>query len=163
MNPMKPLVSALAVVFVTLALGSAPPAPAAPPTPRPSARPSPAPATTPKPLNEVKTESGLIYRDLLLGKGAQPKEGQTVTIHYTGRLAGGGRVFDSSYRVKRPLTFRLGDRQVIKGMEEGVSTMRVGGRRILIIPPELGYRDEIVGTIPPDSTLEFDVLLLEVK
>lgn len=160
---MQRLVLAPAVFFVALALVAAPPAPATPPHARPSARPSPAPTTAPKPLNEVKTESGLIYRDLVVGKGAQPKEGQSVTIHYVGRLAGGGRVFDSSYRVKRPLTFTLGDRQVIKGMEEGVSSMRVGGRRILIIPPELGYRDEIVGSIPPDSTLEFDVQLLEVK
>lgn len=118
------------------------------------------PTSLPK---EVTTESGLIYRDLVVGKGPSPKEGQKVTIHYVGRLAGGGRVFDSSYRVKRPLVFTLGDHEVINGMEEGVSTMRVGGRRVLIVPSRLGYRDEIVGTIPPDSTLEFEVLLLDVK
>lgn len=160
---MKRLASIIATVLVMLATGSAPPVPAAPAPARTPPRPSPVATTTPKPLDAVTTESGLIYRELVLGKGVRPKEGQRVSIHYVGRLAGGGRVFDSSFRVKRPLTFTLGDREVIKGMEEGVSTMRVGGRRILIIPPSLGYRDEIVGTIPPDSTLEFDVILLDVK
>lgn len=160
---MKRLPLSVLTMLAALAFCAAPMSSAAPRAPRPSASPSATPSAAPKPLNEVKTESGLIYRDLVMGKGAEPKMGQKCAIHYVGRLAGGGREFDSSYRVKRPLVFVLGDHQLIRGMEEGISTMRPGGRRILIIPPNLGYGDNIVGTIPPDTTLEFDVKLIEVK
>jgi FKBP-type peptidyl-prolyl cis-trans isomerase len=110
----------------------------------------------------VTTESGLQYQDLVVGKGPQPQPGQVVIVHYKGWLLH-GRMFDSSYAKGAPFAFVLGDREVIRGWEEGVATMRVGGKRRLIVPPSLGYRDEIVGTIPPDSTLVFEIVLLGVK
>ncbi|NJL21304.1 MAG: FKBP-type peptidyl-prolyl cis-trans isomerase [Leptolyngbyaceae cyanobacterium SM1_3_5] len=107
------------------------------------------------------TDSGLQYVDLVEGTGAVPRAGQTVYVHYTGTLEDGTK-FDSSRDRNRPFSFRLGAGQVIRGWDEGISTMRVGGRRQLVIPPDLGYGSRGVGPIPPNSTLVFDVELLRI-
>jgi peptidylprolyl isomerase len=110
----------------------------------------------------VTTESGLKYVDLVEGTGAQPQAGQTVIVHYTGTLEDGTK-FDSSRDRNQPFSFRLGVGQVIRGWDEGLSTMRVGGRRQLIIPPDLGYGARGTGgVIPPNATLVFDVELLRI-
>jgi peptidylprolyl isomerase len=112
--------------------------------------------------NTVMTESGLEYVDIVEGTGAMPQPGQTVTVHYTGTLEDGTK-FDSSRDRNRPFSFRIGVGQVIKGWDEGVSTMRVGGKRRLTIPPELGYGARGAGgVIPPNATLVFDVELLSI-
>ena len=106
------------------------------------------------------TESGLQYEDIVEGTGAMPQSGQRVTVHYTGTLEDGTK-FDSSRDRNRPFSFTIGVGQVIKGWDEGVASMRVGGQRNLIIPPELGYGSRGAGgVIPPDATLLFDVELL---
>lgn len=110
----------------------------------------------------VTTASGLQYTDLVEGTGAMPKPGQRVTVHYTGTLEDGTQ-FDSSRDRGRPFTFQIGVGQVIKGWDEGVGTMRVGGRRQLVIPPELGYGSRGAGgVIPANATLLFDVELLRI-
>lgn len=113
---------------------------------------------------DVKTtESGLRYVEVEEGEGEVPQSGQTVVVHYTGSLADGTK-FDSSRDRDRPFSFKLGQGQVIKGWEEGISTMQVGGRRQLIIPPELGYGQRGAGgVIPPNATLIFDVELLKIS
>jgi FKBP-type peptidyl-prolyl cis-trans isomerase len=111
----------------------------------------------------VTTPSGLKYIDLVEGTGALPKPGQRVTVHYTGTLEDGTK-FDSSRDRGRPFQFQLGVGQVIKGWDEGLSSMKVGGRRQLIIPPELGYGARGAGgIIPPNATLIFDVELLKAS
>jgi peptidylprolyl isomerase len=111
----------------------------------------------------VTTASGLQYVDLVVGSGASPKAGQTVTVHYTGTLTNGNK-FDSSRDRGQPFQFQIGVGQVIRGWDEGVMTMKVGGRRKLVIPPELGYGDRGAGgVIPPKATLVFDVELLGVQ
>ncbi|MUL38074.1 FKBP-type peptidyl-prolyl cis-trans isomerase [Gloeocapsopsis dulcis] len=113
--------------------------------------------------NVVTTPSGLKYVDIQEGDGATPKAGQTVVVHYTGTLEDGSK-FDSSRDRNRPFSFKLGAGQVIKGWDEGLSTMKVGGRRQLIIPPELGYGARGAGgVIPPNATLVFDVELLRIS
>ena len=112
---------------------------------------------------EVKTASGLRYVDLVKGTGATPKPGQTVTVHYTGTFENGQK-FESSLDSGQPITFRLGTGGVIRGWEEGLSTMKVGGKRKLIIPPQLAYG--AAGkppTIPPNATLVFEVELLRAQ
>lgn len=110
----------------------------------------------------VTTDSGLQYEDIEEGTGAMPQKGQRVTVHYTGTLEDGTK-FDSSRDRNRPFSFTIGIGQVIKGWDEGVSTMRVGGQRKLIIPPELGYGARGAGgVIPPNATLIFDVELLRI-
>jgi peptidylprolyl isomerase len=110
----------------------------------------------------VTTDSGLQYADLVEGTGAMPQPGQRVTVHYTGTLEDGTK-FDSSRDRGRPFSFQIGVGQVIKGWDEGVGTMRVGGQRKLVIPPELGYGSRGAGgVIPPNATLLFDVELLRI-
>jgi peptidylprolyl isomerase len=111
----------------------------------------------------VTTKSGLKYVDLVIGKGPMPKPGQTISVLYTGRLTN-GTVFDSTgSRNNEPFETPIGVGQVIKGWDEGMLTMRVGGKRRLTIPPTLGYGSEPQGPIPPNSTLIFDVTLLAIK
>jgi peptidylprolyl isomerase len=110
----------------------------------------------------VKTESGLQYYDFKVGEGASPSKGKKVTVHYSGWLTD-GKLFDSSVVKNRPFTFEIGRRRVIKGWDEGVMSMKVGGIRQLKIPPGLAYGEGGVGPIPPNATLIFEVELLEVK
>ncbi len=113
--------------------------------------------------NAVTTESGLQYIDITEGEGDSPSSGQTVTVHYTGTLTD-GKQFDSSRDRGSPFSFKIGVGQVIKGWDEGVSSMKVGGRRTLIIPPQLGYGSRGAGgVIPANATLVFDVELLGIK
>lgn len=107
----------------------------------------------------VDTGSGLQYIEMEAGVGAEAAAGQTVNVHYTGWLTD-GRKFDSSRDRGEPFSFRLGGGQVIRGWDEGVAGMRVGGRRRLIIPADLGYGSRGVGPIPPGATLLFNVELL---
>ena len=113
---------------------------------------------------EITTPSGLKYVDIVVGAGESPKPRQMVTVHYTGTLENGTK-FDSSVDRGQPFTFKVGVGQVIKGWDEGVMTMKVGGKRKLIIPPQLGYGEKGAGggVIPPNATLIFDVELLGVK
>lgn len=112
--------------------------------------------------NVVTTPSGLKYVEIKEGDGATPQKGQTVVVHYTGTLEDGTK-FDSSRDRNQPFKFKLGIGQVIKGWDEGLSTMKVGGRRQLIIPPDLGYGARGAGgVIPPNATLIFDVELLNI-
>jgi FKBP-type peptidyl-prolyl cis-trans isomerase len=112
---------------------------------------------------EITTASGLKYTDLVAGTGVSPQKGQTVTVHYTGTLAS-GKKFDSSYDHGRPADFRIGIGSVIKGWDEGLMSMKVGGKRRLVIPSALGYGPEgRPPDIPGNSTLIFDVELLGVK
>jgi FKBP-type peptidyl-prolyl cis-trans isomerase len=112
----------------------------------------------------VRDPSGLVYWDLRVGNGEIAKEGSHVRVHYTGWLAN-GKKFDSSVDAGTPFDFRIGDGEVIKGWEEGVAGMRVGGKRQLRIPPALGYGAEGTpgGPIPPNANLIFDVQLLGVQ
>jgi peptidylprolyl isomerase len=111
----------------------------------------------------VTTPSGLKYRDITEGTGESPKNGQTVKVHYTGTLQDGTK-FDSSRDRGQPFEFPIGLGRVIKGWDEGVLTMKIGGRRELVIPPDLGYGSRGAGgVIPPNATLIFDVELLGLK
>jgi FKBP-type peptidyl-prolyl cis-trans isomerase len=111
----------------------------------------------------VKTASGLQYWDIKVGTGAEAKAGSHVTVHYTGWLTS-GKKFDSSVDANQPYDFVIGKGDVIKGWEEGVTGMKVGGKRQLKIPPDLAYgKQGYPGVIPADATLIFDVRLLAVK
>ncbi|PJI38894.1 FKBP-type peptidyl-prolyl cis-trans isomerase [Ferrovibrio sp.] len=117
---------------------------------------------------EKTTASGLRYTDTKLGNGATAQPGQTAIVHYTGWLSVAGekgRQFDSSRTRGQPFSFPLGGGRVIKGWDEGVVGMKVGGQRSLIIPPQLGYGAQGAGggVIPPNATLIFDVELIDVK
>ncbi len=116
-----------------------------------------------KHANSITTPSGLVYSDMTVGKGASPKKGETVSVHYTGWLEDGTK-FDSSVDRNEPFEFRLGAQQVIPGWDEGVATMKIGGRRVLVIPAKLAYGARgVPGAIPPNATLEFEVELLGAK
>ena len=113
-------------------------------------------------MSEKITDSGLKYEDLAKGEGEAAAEGQTVRVHYTGWLTDGTK-FDSSLDRNDPFRFRLGAGRVIRGWDEGVQGMRVGGRRKLTISPQLGYGPNGVGgVIPPNAVLVFEVELLEI-
>ena len=113
--------------------------------------------------NEVVTmDSGLEYIDVKVGEGAEAQAGQMVSVHYTGWLVH-GKKFDSSVDRGQPFEFSLGAGHVIKGWDEGVAGMKIGGVRKLIIPADMGYGSEGAGQIPPDSTLIFEVELLGIK
>ncbi|HEX8685113.1 MAG TPA: FKBP-type peptidyl-prolyl cis-trans isomerase [Pyrinomonadaceae bacterium] len=111
---------------------------------------------------EVTTPSGLKYTDLVVGTGPSPLPGQTAVVHYTGTLTDGTK-FDSSRDKGQPYEFPLGRGSVIKGWDEGVATMKVGGKRRLVVPPALGYGSMPRPKIPANSTLVFEVELLGVK
>jgi peptidylprolyl isomerase len=129
--------------------GMAPTAPAAPPSTGESA---------------MTTASGLQIIDQVVGNGPQPQAGQTVIVHYSGYLDNGTK-FDSSLDRNQPFEFVLGAGQVIRGWDEGLSTMKVGGKRRLVIPPELAYGAQGAGNgvIPPNARLTFDVELIGVR
>lgn len=111
----------------------------------------------------TKTATGLAYKDTKVGTGPVAKAGQTATVQYTGWLPDGTK-FDSSRDRKEPFQFPLGAHRVIPGWDEGVAGMHVGGRRLLVVPPDLGYGAAGAGgVIPPNATLVFDVELLGVK
>lgn len=116
----------------------------------------------------IETESGLKYVDLKVGGGVSPQAGQRVSVHYTGWLydenqpENRGLEFDSSRKKGRPYGFVLGVGAVIDGWDEGVLSMRVGGKRKLIIPPDLGYGEGGIGPIPSNATLLFEVELLDI-
>ncbi len=112
---------------------------------------------------EVTTESGLKYVDLTVGTGREAAAGNHVSVHYTGWLTNGTK-FDSSVDRRDPFSFPIGAGKVIRGWDEGVAGMKVGGKRKLTIPPQLGYGARGAGgVIPPNATLVFDVELLEVR
>jgi peptidylprolyl isomerase len=116
-----------------------------------------------KPSAATTKETGLMIKDVVVGTGAVATAGKIVTVHYTGTFTDGTK-FDSSLDSGKPFTFQLGVGQVIKGWDEGVAGMKVGGKRKLTIPPELAYGAAgAPGAIPPNSTLIFDVELLGVK
>lgn len=116
---------------------------------------------------EVTSKSGLKYIDTKVGEGVSPEVGQNCVMHYTGWIykdGAKGEKFDSSVDRGQPFEFAIGTGQVIKGWDEGVATMKVGGKRTLIIPPELGYGSRGAGgVIPPNATLIFEVELLDVQ
>jgi peptidylprolyl isomerase len=125
------------------------------------------PAPAKKASEMITTPSGLKYIDTLPGTGASPATGQKCVMHYTGWLFENGqkgKKFDSSVDQGQPFTFMLGMGRVIKGWDEGVATMKKGGKRTLQIPPELGYGARGAGgVIPPNATLIFDVELLDIQ
>lgn len=111
----------------------------------------------------TKHESGLQFRDEVVGNGESPEPGDTVVVHYTGTLDSDGSKFDSSRDRGQPFSFSIGRSQVIQGWDIGVMDMKVGGRRILVIPAELGYGERGAGAaIPPNAALRFDVELLSI-
>jgi len=120
-----------------------------------------------KKMNKIEytvSTSGLKFKDEQSGSGAEAQAGKNVSVHYTGTFYPSGEKFDSSLDRGQPFQFKLGARQVIKGWDEGVAGMKVGGKRILIIPPDLAYGSNgIPGAIPPNSTLMFEVELLGVN
>jgi FKBP-type peptidyl-prolyl cis-trans isomerase len=122
-----------------------------------------APASTGTTVTEVTMQDGLKYTDEQVGTGAVATPGKTAVVHYTGWLLDGTK-FDSSRDRNQPFSFPLGAGQVIKGWDEGVAGMKVGGKRTLIVPPALGYGARGAGgVIPPNATLKFDVELLDVR
>ncbi len=111
----------------------------------------------------VKTPSGLQYEDIVAGSGASPSPGKKVTVHYTGWLTD-GKKFDSSVDRNEPFVFQIGAGQVIPGWDEGVMSMKIGGKRKLVIPSNLGYGAAGAGgVIPPNATLVFEVILLDIR
>lgn len=132
-------------------------------TTTPATPPAAAPGATAGTEQEVTMPNGLKYQDLKVGDGTIAESGASVSVHYTGWLTDGTK-FDSSVDRGTPFSFRLGAGQVIRGWDEGVKGMRVGGKRKLTIPPDLGYGAEGAGgVIPPNATLVFDVELLGVQ
>lgn len=112
--------------------------------------------------NNTTMADELQVEDIEAGDGEEANKGDTVSVHYTGTLTD-GKKFDSSHDRNKPFTFTLGAGQVIEGWDKGVAGMKEGGKRKLVVPPEMGYGSKSVGPIPADSTLVFEVELLEVK
>jgi len=130
------------------------------------AQPSPAPTPTNQEhleIHEVVTPSGLKYTDLKIGQGDVAETGKVLEVHYSGWLAANRVKFDSSIE-DRPFTFRLGTGDAIKGWDEGLMGMKVGGKRRLVIPPELGFGKQGVGSVvPPNAVLVYEFELLAVR
>lgn len=148
-----------AVITALLAAGSLSALPG-PPGIAKARQTEPAPAPTPQ---EVVTPSGLRYQDLQAGEGGEAAKGKIVEILYTGWLEDRTK-FDSSLDPAHPFTFRIGIDDVIQGWHQGVAGMKVGGRRRLVVPPELGYGKQGVGrVVPPNATLVFEVELVGVR
>ena len=114
------------------------------------------------PANSHKTADGLIIADKVVGTGPAAQSGDTVTVNYTGWLQSNGKKFDSSLDRGEPFPFTLGNGDVIKGWDEGVVGMKVGGKRELIIPPDLAYGADGQGPIPPNATLIFDIEMVKI-
>ncbi len=123
-------------------------------------KPSPAPSMTAPAL--LAAQDKLQSKDLVVGKGQEAKAGDTVSVHYVGTLTNGTE-FDQSRKRGQPFTFTLGQGKVIKGWDQGLVGMKPGGKRKLTIPPQLAYGERATGSIPPNSTLLFEVELLEIK
>lgn len=156
------LLAALMMVAALSVTGCSKPAETPVATP-PAEQPAEQPAAAPEkgPVTEDVTE--LVIKDTKVGNGAEAKSGQSVTVNYTGYLTDGTK-FDSSLDAGQPFTFALGAGEVIKGWDEGVEGMKVGGTRTLTIPPAMGYGDQGAGgVIPPGATLYFEVELLAVN
>ena len=120
-------------------------------------------ATSPAPTAATPQSAGLVVKDEIVGKGPAAKSGDNVTVNYTGWLTDGTK-FDSSLDRNQPFTFPLGGGQVIAGWDQGVVGMKVGGKRKLTIPPDLGYGAQGAGgTIPPNATLVFEIELLKIN
>ena len=131
--------------------------------PETSPSPTPTPTASPTPVRSETKPSGLKIEDQVVGTGPAAKSGNTVSVHYTGWLENGTK-FDSSYDHGQPFSFLLGASQVIKGWDEGVAGMQVGGKRRLTIPASIAYGSQgIGGVIPPDATLIFEVELLVIQ
>jgi FKBP-type peptidyl-prolyl cis-trans isomerase len=113
-------------------------------------------------ISPTVTNAHVTIEDLVVGTGKEAKSGDIVVVNYKGTLENGTQ-FDSSYDRGEPLTTSIGEGRVIKGWDEGIPGMKVGGKRKLTIPPELGYGDRDMGSIPPNSTLIFEVELVDVK
>ena len=157
-------ISLLVLLALVVSACGTPAAPTAQPTnpPTKTATSQPAAPSSDAPQGEVTTDSGLQYTDLVVGTGETPQTGAFVKVHYTGTLVDGTQ-FDSSVDRGEPFVFQLGVGNVISGWDEGVGSMKVGGKRRLIIPPELGYGERGAGNvIPPNATLIFEVELLEI-
>ncbi len=161
MNP-KPSARALLASAISLAVaGMLSAAVLAAQEPKPMD--TPGPSSSANPAKEITTATGLKYTDLKEGAGAEAKSGDVVQVHYTGWLENGTK-FDSSLDRNQPFRFKLGAGQVIKGWDQGVAGMKVGGKRKLVIPADLGYgRQGAGGVIPPGATLVFEVELLGVS
>lgn len=154
----------LFVLFIAiLSVACAQPTPTPWPTSTPATTATPIPTPDSESISATITPSGLQIKDLVVGDGAEAAAGASVSVNYTGWLMD-GTMFDSSIVHGRPFTFVLGKGSVIQGWDEGVAGMRVGGKRELVIPPDLAYGDRGAGgTIPPGATLKFEVELLGVK
>jgi peptidylprolyl isomerase len=150
------LLTTLTALAVAPAMAvAADPTPATSPSAAVSAAPSPGPTGTP-----IVLKSGLQYIDDVVGTGPMPKKGQKVAIKYTA-MVGNKRIEASSPAA--PFEFVLGSDQAMKGLDEGVSTMKVGGKRRILVPPELGYGNNEVGNVPPNSIIIYEVELLSIK
>jgi FKBP-type peptidyl-prolyl cis-trans isomerase len=137
-------------------------APAAQPKGSAGARQVPTTMPSAQLAHPPQPEAKVQMQDLVVGKGQEAKSGDNVSVHYVGTLTD-GKEFDQSRKRGQPFTFPLGGGRVIKGWDQGVVGMKVGGKRKLTIPPSLGYGDRGAGSIPPNSTLIFEVELLEIK
>jgi peptidylprolyl isomerase len=157
----------IAAIVCAVSALAAPGARALPPEEKAAKPADPAQKNEEKASKMIKTPSGLQYEDTVVGTGASPKTGQTCVMHYTGWLWENeqkGKKFDSSVDRGQPFEFQIGRGMVIKGWDEGVATMKVGGKRTLLIPAALGYGSRGAGgVIPPNATLVFEVELLGVK